>query len=155
MKVREKLDIEGVVTILVREPDGRIKQVVRKKNMILNTGLAMMVDLVGGLGTYNTFACIAIGTSSVAPTHSQVDLQGAEIARVNSSEYASISIPNTLVSVGSFTGVGPNTIEEAVLADANAPSGSRTCFSRITTGSITINPATSVSIVWEHRFYRK
>ena len=155
-KVKEsaRIGIKGRVTILVIDKNGNLKNFVQRDNIILNNGLTMCVDLIGNLGTYNPLACVAIGDNDTAEAATQTDIQGSEIARVNSSEYSSMSVTNTLISVGTFTGIS-GTMKEAVLADTNAAKGSRTCFSRIVTGSVAITVTDTISVIWEHTFYRK
>ena len=55
--------------------------------------------------------------------------------------------------VGTFgPGVGTGAIEEAVIADANAASGARKCFSRVITGTITKAAGDTMTVTWEVTF---
>jgi len=99
--------------------DGKVVRVVRKRNLIVNTGLALLAYLAIGSGTAPTH--IAIGTDGTAPAagdtalNSEIDRQPATKSRVTT------SVTNdTAQYVASFSFSGSYTIREAGLFNAAA-----------------------------------
>lgn len=129
---------------------GKRKLVKTAHNLILTDGQEIAAERLGGTGTQDYLQCIALGTSSTGPLVSQTDLQGSELGRVTTVNTNIVGNEDTERFIGTFgAGVGTGTIEEAVLADANAVSGSRKCFSRVLTGTVVKGSGDTLTVTWE------
>lgn len=70
----EDLRLVGELLVVVRDEDGRILSVEKKKNVIVNTGRAHVAKLLGGIETAYFFY-IQVGTGTAMPTESDTELQ--------------------------------------------------------------------------------
>lgn len=142
----------------VFDKHGNLKEV-HEHNLVLNDGLDIMAGLLTNIdpgtlpvvGVPNYLQVIATGNNGTAAGVADTDLLGAEFARV---------VPvNTVPSQGlaryvaTFAaGVGTGTWLEAVIADANAASGSRNCACRVAPINIIKGAGDSVTVTWDITF---
>ena len=142
--------IEKNVRLELFDKFGKRKLVKEAHNLILDDGYEIAAERLGGTGTQNYLTCIALGTSSSAVLGSQTDLQGSELGRVSTVNTNIVGDEDTERFVGTFgPGVGTGAIEEAVIADTNAASGARKCFSRVLTGTVTKGAGDTLTVTWE------
>ena len=148
--IKERIGLKGKVRLVLTDRFGKTKMDRTIENLILTDGLEICAERLGGTGTQDYLQCIALGTSNTGPLVSHTDLQGSELGRVTTTNSNVVASEDTERFVGAFgAGVGTGTIEEAVLADANAVSGSRKCLSRVLTGTIVKGSGDTLTVTWE------
>jgi len=151
MAIKEKpIKMKENVFWELRGPGGKVKDSGKAHNLILTDGHEIAAEVLGGTGTQTKLQCIALGDDNTAPAVGQTDLQGAELGRVTTVNTNVVGSEDTERFVGTFgPGAGTGAIEEAVLADTNAASGARKCFSRVLTGTITKGAGDTLTVTWE------
>lgn len=77
---------EGHIHIILRDERGRFKRHVRLKNLIVNTGLNLARDALGGYVSDMKIRYVAIGTSATLPAATDTQL-GAEVFRKAVTKY--------------------------------------------------------------------
>ena len=148
--MKEGTKLKENVSWELRGPDGKLKDSGKAHNLILTDGFEIAAERLGGTGTQDYLQCIALGDSNTAPAVGQTDLQGSELGRVTTTNSNIVGSEDTERMIGVFgPGVGTGTVEEAVLADANAASGARKCFSRVLTGSTVKGAGDTMTVTWE------
>lgn len=148
--VKERMGLKGKVTFELYDKLGRRKLLKEIENLILTDGFEIAAERLGGTGTQDYLQCIALGDSGTAPVVGQTDLQGSELGRVTTVNSNVSGSEDTERFIGTFgPGVGTGVIEEAVIADTNAASGGRKCFSRVITGTITKGAGDTLTVTWE------
>lgn len=151
VEIKEGIKMKGKVRFELYDKDGNKKLDRTIENLILNNGKEIAAERLGGTGTQDYLQAIALGVNNTAPAVSQTDLQGAELGRVTTVNSYVVSFIERFI--GTFgPGVGTGIIEEAVIADANAASGARKCFSRVITGTITKGAGDTMTVTWEVTF---
>lgn len=147
---KERTGLKGKVTLELYDKLGRRKLRREIENLILTDGFEIAAERLGGTGTQDKLQCIALGTSNQAPVIGDTDLIGSELDRVTTVNTNIVGSEDTERFIGTFgPGVGTGAIEEAVIADANAASGSRKCFSRIVSGTINKAAGDTLTVTWE------
>jgi hypothetical protein len=115
--MENKIGLEGSIQIILRGPDGKIKETREVKNIIANTGRQAIIDRLQG----NTPAVpdyIAIGTGAVAAAAADTTL-GTEVARGQ----GALTQPDAYTDRCIYTfaaGTGTGTITEAGRLNAAA-----------------------------------
>lgn len=142
--------VEMNVRALVRDRLGRIQRIIRKHNLVVTDGLALLTQLIQGNGEAVTH--MAVGSDSTAPALSDSGLY-AEFYRntlTSTSRDGSGGATFTLY-IGTNDANG-NTIREAGLF--NAPDGG-TMLSRVdftSTEEVAKDSTISVEIAWDLSF---
>jgi len=97
----ETIPLKGSFEIVLRGPDGKIKQRQKKDNLILNTGKGAMASRLNGAGALPLFNYLALGSDNTAAAAAQ-SLLIAELTGAASSggqrEHASTSRVTTTVT---------------------------------------------------------
>ena len=151
MDKAEGIRVRGKVTLVLKDPGGKVKQTV-VSNLVLTDGLEIIADIIGNTGGPQPYLkCIALGDNNTAPVVGDTDLKGAELGRVTTSNSRVGS--DTERFQGSFgAGVGTGNIKEAVLADTNAAAGGRKCACRATFGTIVKGAGDTLVVFWDLKF---
>jgi len=124
MKLEDKMCVSGKLTIFRKEADGKLTKVLEKNNLVVNTGLQFLVNLMNGS---SGLSHIAVGTDNTAVQAGDTTL-GNELAREAFSSTAAVSTTwRADATFGSTEAVG--TWEEAGMFNAAA---SGTMFNRVT-----------------------
>lgn len=145
---KDGLLITDNVTWVKRNKNGTVTARNRVHNVVLDDGLEIAVDRVGGSGGQAAIFGTAIGTSNTATGPTQTDLQGSELFRKASTNTQPSSGVERFVTTFA-AGEGTGTIEELVLIDTDAASGARKCLCRVLTGSITKGAGDSWTSTYE------
>lgn len=131
--------------------DGKLIASGERHNLLLDDGLEVIVDRLGGLGGQPAIACIAIGDSDSSASMSQTDLQGTELD-FHTSTNSRVGTDKLVCHSDFAAGHGTGTIKETVVADTNAAKGARKCLARCVIGPITKLIGDNVTIIWEMIF---
>lgn len=111
---QQKILLSGRLTLEVFDARMRSKQVIIKPNLIVNTGLGHVMDLLRGQAPA-TMGYIALGTNNASPASANTAL-GAEAGRASASLTYT---PYTLTYVSTFgPGVATGTLVEAGIFNA-------------------------------------
>jgi hypothetical protein len=101
----------GVVTVTVRDLAGRIVERETFPNLIVNTGLNLMRDALGGYVTDAQIHYVAIGTSATAPAVTDTQLVTSRSNTVGTGQVQTImwlgpadSVGTVIAEVGWFAG---------------------------------------------------
>lgn len=146
MGINERYNFSGEVTMTVYDSMGNVKSVETTSNIVVDTGLALGVQLLGATTGGDRLSHIAIGTNDTEPTATDTSL-GDEIDR----ESASFSIEtkdvndDTLVATATFSFQSETTVRETGIF--NASSGG-TMFARTLKGPTTVEADDSIQIEW-------
>jgi hypothetical protein len=119
MKNYDGLNLVGIITVKLFNKNGRLKAKRRVKNMIVNTGRAMIIDRLQA-GTPAIADYIAIGTGVTAAAAADTTMQ-TEVARSQSNP--AVSQPDAYTDRAQFTfpaGTGTGNIAEAGRLNAAA-----------------------------------
>lgn len=148
--MKSRIEVKANVTWM-HYRDGKLIASGKKRNLLLDDGLELIVDRVGGLGGASAVACIAIGDSDSAASMSQTDLQGTELD-FHSSTNSRVGTNKLVCHSDYAAGHGTGTIKETVCADTNAAKGGRKCYARCVIGPIVKAGGDTVTIIWEMIF---
>jgi hypothetical protein len=133
---------KGTLTIVIRGPNGRIKQRIVQKNLVVTAGKGLIATRMTGTGTAPSH--MAIGSGSTAAAAGDTAL-GTELGRVALS--SSTPAANVATYVASFpAGTGTGAVREFGLLNAGA-GGTLLCRS-LSSGVITKDAADSMSVSW-------
>ena len=149
--------MEGHIQLIVTGPDGTIKQIVDKKNLIVGEGLQTAWDTVfedinlNGNATDATFDTIRIGDGNTAPAFGDTGLQTA-ISGCIGIEDGTITGDTEAALVWAYVSVqfsgaqcASTTVSEAVLA--NDPTGGE-ILARQTFSDINFGAADTLTVNW-------
>lgn len=89
-----EIELKGICTVIVRDKNGRILSIERKKNVITDAGKAHVAKLLGGLVS-DYFSYIQIGTGTASPSASDTSLQS-----YYAEKEASVSVSGSSVVFG-------------------------------------------------------
>ncbi len=148
---REKSKPKDTLEWVLYDKDGNVKERSQKIDLILTDGREIFADRIGDTAGQAHLQAVAIGTNNTAPDVSQTDLQGSELFRKATTNSQPVSGTERF-TVTFVAGEGTGTIEEAVLADALAPSGSRKCATRVLTGTIAKGAGDILTVTFEINF---
>lgn len=144
--VRDKIETRGEVHLVLRGPDGRVKDERRFRNLIVTSGKNLLAAILGASGTKPSH--LAVGTGTTAPAAGQTALVSEIGTRVSLTHSNPSS--NVWRMVGTFgPGNATGAITEAGLF--NASSGG-TMFARQTFAVINKDENDSLEITWEITF---
>jgi len=132
--VREKVRARGTLTFRLIGPDGRVKRIVRRRNLIVTTGKSHMADQMSDQGE-SAMSHIAIGTGTTAPVVGDTTLE-SEVARTALDSKTQNN--NEVGYVGTFgAGVGTGAITESGILNASSAGVllNRATFSAINKGA--------------------
>lgn len=147
MSMREQTGIRGRVHIVLRGPDGRIKDERKFRNLVVDSGLAWLASFIGASSPPPNMSHIAIGTGSTAANPSQTALVSE---RARAAATRSNPSPGVVRWVATFgPGVGTGAIMESGLF--NAASGGTMC-ARQTFAVINKGEQDTLEITWELEF---
>jgi hypothetical protein len=142
----DKINVCGNVKIELYDKHGHIKTIVNKSNLVVDTGLNILAERLGGSGQ-NPVSHMAIGTGDTSPVSGDATLE-TELAR--SAFGTNSATAETANYSASFdAGVGTGLIAEAGIFNA-ASSGSM--FSRVTFTPIDKTATDSLVIYWAITF---
>lgn len=105
-----EIKLTGTITIELRGSDGKLKEKREVKNMVVNTGRALIIDRLQG-NTPNVCDYIAIGTGGTAAAAADTTL-GTEVARAQ----GTLSQPDAYTDRCTYTfpaGTGTGNITES------------------------------------------
>ncbi len=122
--MEEKLSMRGDVDIVLRGPDGQIKETRKVKNLVVATGLTFIASRMGGTSA-SVMSHMALGSGTTAAAANQTDL----VSILGSREALDSTTPssNTIVYVASFeAGDATGAVTEAGIFNA-ASSGTMLC----------------------------
>jgi len=101
----EKIDLVGSFEIVLRGPDGKIKQSQSKKNVIVSVGKAAMASRLTGVGSIPLFNYLALGSDATAAAAGQSLLLGELTGALSSgAERAHASVSRVTTAVEDDTG---------------------------------------------------
>jgi len=112
---KEKLELIGICTIIVKDKNKKILSIERKKNVITNAGKAHVAKLIGGLAS-DYFSYIQIGTGTASPLASDTSLQ-----TYYAEKPASVSVSGSSVVFGATFSFS----ESVVITESGVFSGSK------------------------------
>ena len=145
MIVAENLTFKGELEIILRGPDGHIKQTMVVPNLVVQVGKNHIASRMVGVSS-DVMSHMAVGSGiGVTPTLSDTILN-TEIGRVALSSYTSST--NYVVASALFpagTPAGTNSITEAGLFNA---SSSGALLAHTTFPAVAKAPGDSLSIAW-------
>ena len=116
--MEEKLSMRGDVDIVLRGPDGQIKETRKVKNLVVATGLTFIASRMGGTSA-SVMSHMALGSGTTAAAANQTDL----VSILGSREALDSTTPssNTIVYVASFeAGDATGAVTEAGLFNASS-----------------------------------
>jgi len=113
---KEKLELIGICTIIVKDKNKKILSIERKKNVITNAGKAHVAKLIGGLVS-DYFSYIQIGTGTASPSASDTALQTYYAEKPASISFSS---PSSVVFGATFS-----FSEDVVITESGVFSGSK------------------------------
>lgn len=140
----EKKKLVGVLEIELTGPDGKVKQYLRKENMIVDTGFgATLNSLFATSGRPAIMDHIAIGTDNTAAAAGNAAL-GAEVARVAATY---VKVTDKQATMQSVFGA---TVGTAALQEAGVCSGSSggILFDRVVFAVINKGSADSLTVTF-------
>lgn len=142
----EGLSYRGEVDFILKDSSGKIKKKFTKKNLVVNTGLALGVARLIGVVS-DALSHVALGTSTTAASNSQTGLI-TEIARVASSiaTITTTSANDTIEFTTTFpAGTATGALTEAGLFNA---SSAGVMFSRIVFSVTNKAAGDELVVVW-------
>ena len=122
--MEEKLSMRGDVDIVLRGPDGQVKETRKVKNLVVATGLTFIASRMGGTSA-SVMSHMALGSGTTAAAANLTDL----VSILGSREALDSTTPssNTIVYVASFeAGDATGAVTEAGIFNA-ASSGTMLC----------------------------
>jgi hypothetical protein len=141
---KDKAPATDNVRIVLRGPDGQIKQERQLHNLIVTTGRDAIVEQLVGSPAIDTPSHMAVGTSGTAPAAGNTALGGELDRQALTSKTRS---GNVLTMVGDFgAGDGTGAIQEAGIFNA-ASSG--TLYARAVFSTINKGADDSLEITWD------
>jgi hypothetical protein len=147
MNIVEELKFTGELSIIVRGPEGNIKQAMTVPNLVVTVGKNHIASRLVGT-TSAVMGWMGVGTGiGVTPALGDTILN-TEVARVALASYTSSSNAVTASALfSSGTPAGTNSITEAGLFNA-ATSGTGTLLAHTTFPAVSKAPGDSLSISW-------
>lgn len=140
----DRLSLVGEVELVLRGPDGRVKQRVTRKNLVVTTGKEAVVDQLVETPALAKPKYIAIGKGATAPAEGNTAL--VEEAKRKEATTRSRSGATLTMAVVFGPGEGTGKIQEAGVLTANAGG---TLYSRTTFGAIEKEAADSLEAIWK------
>ena len=122
----DKSRIKGIVEIVIRGVDGRVRDHSIGDNLTMNAALAVYSGLIGNTGSQTAFTYLACGTSNTAVAASQTALgseivsSGLERASATVSRTTTTQTNDTLQLAKTFTATGSLTVEEVGYFNASS-----------------------------------
>jgi hypothetical protein len=142
MNLNEDLKMKGELTIIHRDSNDKIKNVVHVPNLVVTTGKQYIASRMVG-GTTSVMSQMAIGTGTVTPAIGDTVL-GTEAGRVALASFSSSAA--TVTATATFpAGTGTGAITEAAIL--NAPSAG-TMLCRTTFPVVNKAAGDSIAITW-------
>lgn len=141
--IPDQIKTEENVRLVLRGPDGEIKQIVEESNLIVTTGIAAIVDQLVASPSLGKPTHMAIGTGGTSPAAGQTALTTELDRNALTSKNRSGAV---LTMVGDWAaGDGTGAITEAGVFDASSSGNmhSRVLFSVVNKGSGDV-----LSITW-------
>lgn len=128
--IREHLHLVGIITVTVRDAEtNRVLEVVRRRNLIVDTGLDLLISGLGG-GTAD-LGYLAWGNDATAPAATDTEM-GNELGRKQVTSSGLSGIGEWSTSVYLAPGDANADIEElAWFAEASATPGSGILYARV------------------------
>lgn len=139
----DKVKLVGSIDFKLLDKYGNLIQRIHKDNLVVTTGLALLLSRLGGSG--NALTHMGIGSGTTAPTLANTDLETSVVRRVFDTPGGSLSGTSITFYCLFPAGTGTGTITEAGLF--NAVSGG-TMFSRIVFDPITKSASLSLAASW-------
>jgi hypothetical protein len=144
MNLQENLQIKGELAIVVRGPDGSIKQTLHVPNLVVTVGKTYIASRM--VGTASTvMSHMAIGTGTATPVVGNTTL-GTEAGRVSLSTFTASN--NAVTATATFpAGTGTGAITEAGIFNASG-TGAGTLLCRTTFPVVNKAAGDSIAITW-------
>jgi hypothetical protein len=140
--VQEIVTLRGELLAILRGPDGRVRERVRRSNLIVTVGKNHMADQMSDSGE-TAMSHLAIGTGTTAPVVGNTTLE-TEIARAALDSKTQNN--NVVTYIATFgAGVGTGAITEAGLLNAAAAG---TLLNRVTFAVINKGAADSLQLTF-------
>jgi len=122
--ISEKLKIAGEVSLVLTGPDGKVKEDITHRNLVVDTGTAFIASRMGGTGDA-VMSHMAIGSGTTAANASDTDVE--TILGVREAIDSATVTDNQIVYVCGFeAGEGTGAVTEAGLFNAST-GGSMLC----------------------------
>lgn len=148
----ERLRLKGILTLEVRDAEGRLKQRRVVRNVVTNVGKAQVAGLINGVVT-TPFTYVAIGTGTTPPAATDTALVTEIKRKAGTASRETTSVTNdTAVVEATFTSAdglsGTSAVTEAGLFDASTGGN---MLSRQTFSALNINwdAGDSLTIRWK------
>lgn len=142
MNLSDTFKPTGELEIVLRGPDGNIKQIRKAKNLVVAAGKTYIASRVTGTAS-NIMSHMAIGTATSTPTSADTQL-GTEAGRVSLASGSNTS--NAVTYTATFpAGTGTGAITEAAVL--NASSGG-TMLCRTTFPVVNKAAGDSIAVTW-------
>lgn len=141
--LQDKVKLVGSIDFKLLDKHGNVIKRVLKDNLVVTTGLALMLSRLGGSG--NALTHMGIGSGTTAPTLANTDLQTSIVRRVFDTPGGTLAGTSITFYCLFPAGTGTGTITEAGLFNAVAAG---TMFSRIVFDPMTKSASLSLAASW-------
>jgi len=146
--MKENLKLRGIVTAILRDKDGNVKQEQTIDNLVVTGGLGFITDRMQGAGT-GVISHMGVGTTNTAPATGNTALV-AEVgtrATVTASRVTTTTANDTAQYVSTFTaGNATGALVEAGLFNAST---GPLMVSRVVFAVINKGASDSLDITWK------
>lgn len=145
--IEETVKATGQLDIVLRGPDGEIKQTMNVPNLVVTVGKNVIASRLTGVATA-VMSHMSVGTTSTAAAAANTTL-GAEVAgsRVTLATAGGVAVNNEVTYTATFgAGVGTGALVEAGIFNAST-AGSMLC--RTTFPVVNKDAADSLTISWK------
>ena len=143
------LGLQGNVTVVARDAQGRIKAIRHLKNLVVNGGKGWMAgSLSGGIATPTNMKYIGVGTGSTAATATDTALGGEVETRATGTQsvVTTTTTNDTYQCIGTVTMTAGRAITESGLFGAST---SGTMMSRNVFSVINLNSTDTLAVTWK------
>lgn len=150
MAKRDGIQVKGNVVVELRDAaTGRLLRREERHNLVVNTGLQLLRDMLGGLRRWPTHMAIGTGTTAVLATDTEMENQAYQdlITRRVQQTYGvrfQLYVPADASSANdkAITEAGLKTVVGEI----------ETLFARVTFDAFNKNSGNTLTVTWTHTF---
>lgn len=152
-ELHSDIGIRGELHIVVRGADGKVKQEVRKKNLVVTAGLTLLAnrisDATPSSGCLINYIAVGTGTNAPAAGDTALQTENARKAVTSRTSSAAIAAISTTFNAGD---VPASTLKEVgMFIDGTASADSGTLFCRQNV-NVAVTALDSVFVDWRVTF---